>query len=49
MSRNSKEYTGEVIHHVPHQVVIRDEAETTKLRIVNDGSAKENSQQTSLN
>ena len=41
--------TGEVIHYIPDQAVIRDEAETTNLRIVYDYSVKENSQQLSLN
>ena len=41
--------TKEVIHYVPHQAVIRDEVERTKPLIVHDCSAKENSQQASLN
>ena len=41
--------TGEVVHYIPHQAVIRDEAETTRLRIVYDCSAKENTQLPSLN
>lgn len=28
--------TGEVVHYIPHQAVIREEAETTKMRIVYD-------------
>ena len=35
--------TGEVIHWIPHQAVIRDNAESTKLRIVYDCSAKSTS------
>ena len=41
--------TGEVIHYIPHQPVIRDQAESTKMRIVNDCSAKAISQVPSLN
>ena len=40
---------GEVLHYVPHHLVIREEAESTKLRIVHDCSAKENCDQPSLN
>lgn len=36
--------TGEVIYYVSHQVVIHDEAEANKLRILYDCSARENSQ-----
>lgn len=32
--------TGEVIHYIPHQAVIRDETESTKMTIVYDCSAK---------
>ncbi|XP_078361896.1 uncharacterized protein LOC144646227 [Oculina patagonica] len=41
--------TGEVIHYIPHQAVIREEAESTKMRIVYDCSAKRNPQSPSLN
>ena len=41
--------TGKVIHYIPHQAVIREEAESTKMRIVYDCSAKQNSQARSLN
>ena len=41
--------TGEVIHYIPHQPVIREDAESAKLRIVYDRSAKQNPQQPSLN
>ena len=41
--------TGEVIHYIPHQPVIRNQAESTKMRIVYDCAAKENSQEPSLN
>ena len=34
--------TGKVIHYIPHQAVIREEAESTKMRIVYDCSAKQN-------
>ena len=40
---------GEVLHYVPHYPVIREEAESIKLRIVCDCSAKENCDLTSLN
>ena len=40
---------GEVIHYIPYQAAIGNEAETTKLPIVYDCSVKENSQQPSLN
>ena len=35
--------TGEAIHYIPHQPVIRDQAKSTKMRIVFDFSAKANS------
>ena len=41
--------TGEAIHYIPHHPVIRDQAESTKMRIVYDCSAKDNSQVPSLN
>ena len=41
--------TGEVIHYIPHQPVIRDEAESTKMRIVYDCSAKKDLQSPTLN
>lgn len=37
------------VHYLPHQAVIRKDAETTKLRIVYDASAKESKNGTSLN
>lgn len=37
------------VHYLPHQAVIRKDAETTKLRIVYDASAKEGKKGTSLN
>ena len=40
--------TGEVLHYIPHHVVICEEAESTKLRVVYDSSAKQNSQVPSL-
>ena len=39
---------GKVLHYVPHHPVIREEAESTKLRIVYDCSAKGNCDQPSL-
>ena len=44
-----KEQTGNIIHYIPHQPVIREEAESTKMRIVYDCSARANSQEPSLN
>ena len=41
--------TGEVVHYVPHQPVIREKAQTTKLRIVYDCSSKPDSKTPSLN
>ena len=44
-----KEPTGEVVHYVPHQPVIREEAESTCMRIVYDCSARAGSHVPSLN
>ena len=44
-----KEPTGERITYIPHQAVIRENAETTKLRIVYDASAKLTKESKSLN
>ena len=41
--------TGEVVHYIPHQPVIREQAETTKMRIVYDCSAETDPQVPSLN
>jgi hypothetical protein len=41
--------TGEKVHYVPHQAVIREKAQTTKMRIVYDCSAKPNAESPSLN
>ena len=40
---------GEVIHYLPHRPVLRDDKETTKCRIVFDGSAKKDKRSPSLN
>jgi hypothetical protein len=32
--------TGEIVHYVPHQPVIREQAQSTKMRIVYDCSSK---------
>ena len=40
---------GGKVHYLPHQAVIRKEAETTKLRVVFDASSKEGKRGTSLN
>ena len=47
--QSSKELNNEDVHFVPHHGVIRKNRETTKLRIVYDGSAKSPGQQLSLN
>ena len=44
-----KEPTGERITYIPHQAVIRENTETTKLRIVYDASAKLTKGSKSLN
>ena len=41
--------SGEIVHYVPHQAVIREQAESTKMRIVYDCSAKSNAHVPSLN
>ena len=41
--------TGEVVHYVPHHAVMREDAESTKLRIVYNCSAKESLDKLSLN
>lgn len=41
--------SGQVIHYVPHQPVIREEAESTRMRIVYDCSARASSKSPSLN
>ena len=41
--------TGKVVHYVPHQPVIREKAQTTKLRIVYDCSSKPDNKTPSLN
>ena len=41
--------TGQTVHYVPHHPVIREEAESTKTRIVYDCSAKISESQPSLN
>ena len=41
--------TGEIVHYVPHQAVVREQAETTKMRIVYDCSSRANAQSPSLN
>ena len=45
----SRHQTGEVVHYIPHQAVIRGQAETTKMRIVYDCSSRANTQTFSLN
>ena len=41
--------TGEIIHWMPHHPFIRDEAESTKMRIVYDCSARQTLKEPSLN
>ena len=41
--------TGEVVHYIPHQAVVREHAETTKMRIVYDCSSRAKAQSPSLN
>jgi len=41
--------TGEGVHYIPHQAVVREHAETTKMRIVCDCSSRANAQSPSLN
>ena len=48
-NQSSEELNDEDVHYLPHHGVIRKNRETTKLRIVYDGSAKSPGQQLSLN
>ena len=48
-NQSSEELNDEDVHYLPHHGVIRKNRETTKLRIVYDGSAKSQGQQLSLN
>ena len=41
--------TPDKVHYLPHHVVIRNEAETTKIRVVYDASSKEGKRGVSLN
>ena len=41
--------TGEFVHYIPHQAVIQEHTETTKMRIVYDCSSRANAQSPSLN
>ena len=44
-----QQQTGEIIHYIPHQAVIRKGAESTKMRIVYDCSARKDAESPSLN
>ena len=44
-----KHPTGNVVHYIPHKAVIREQAESTKLRIVYDASARASTESPSLN
>ena len=48
VEKASNEQTGKE-HYLPHEAVMRKSAETTKLRIVYDASAKEHCDQPSIN
>ena len=48
-NQSSEDLNDEDVHYLPHHGVIRQNRETTKLRIVYDGSAKSPGQQLSLN
>lgn len=41
--------SGNIVHYVPHQPVIRENGETTKMRIVYDCSSKANDKVSPLN
>ena len=41
--------TAEKVHYLPHQAVVRQNAQTTKVRVVYDASAKDLKSNTSLN
>ena len=45
----AKENQPESLHHLPHHPMIRKTVETTKLRVVVDGSSKERKGANSLN
>ena len=49
LKRVQNEPNGKKIHYIPHHPVIKDEAETTKMRIVYDCSARESKLTPSLN
>ena len=44
-----EEPSGQIVHYVPHQPVIREDAESTKMRIVYDCSARSSPEDPSLN
>ena len=44
-----EQQTGDIIHYIPHQAVIREDAESTRMRIVYNCSARQNTDSPSLN
>ena len=44
-----EQQTGDIIHYIPHQAVIREDAESTKMRIVYNCSTRQNTESPSLN
>ena len=43
-----EQQTGDIIHYIPHQAVIWEDAESTKMRIVYDCAARQNTKSPSL-
>ena len=46
---NLSEQSTTKVHYLPHHAVVRKERETTKVRVVYDGSAKQSKDERSLN
>ena len=49
LEEKPEQQTGDIIHYITHQAVIREDAESTKMRIVYDCSARQNTEIPSLN